>query len=730
LPLQVRTEVDNNYVHKERPGDGAPYMKSLPEIPLKRAYSSDSDDLLNDFYISVLSASVEYYRIAGFFSSSSLAIAARGIIGLINNGGSIRLIVSVKLEEKDVEAITSACDESYKYQYVEEKMLKEIGSLENQFIRDHVSALGWMVGTGRLSIRVALPVDERGRALSEEQIEHVGLFHQKVGILKDVMGNILTFSGSINETGSAWLSNIEEFKVFRDWEFSEKQYVEADLSKFERIWTDQSPRVKVLDVPNAVNKRLIEFAPSDIRKVDFKRWYRRRRNSVTLQQHQLSAVESWIHNNMRGILEMATGTGKTFAALACLKAVFERQDKVLAVVSCPYQHLVQQWRREITKFGLDCDHLVVADSSNPTWKKEVYALTVDIEVGQKTNGIVLTTHSTFSSKAFIDAVHNLRKVVPFLIADEVHGLGAENNKNGLAEVYDFRLGLSATPRRWFDVPGTAAIYAFFGNVVYEFSLSDAISTINPVTGQTYLTPYQYLPHFVALDDQELEEYAEITAKIVKTMASNRNTTEEDTVLKMLLFKRANIVKNAKAKYTILRDILREMVSIKLTLVYCSPQQIDDVMSLISTNRIAAHRFTMEEGAVPTKQFEGLSERDYLLEKFSEGKFKVLVAMKCLDEGVDVPQARTAILMSSSGNPREYIQRIGRVIRRSPGKEEAVIHDLIVTPSFENLPSSFKEMEWRIFKKELERVEEIAGIAKNNAKALEVVYRLKNKLLEK
>jgi hypothetical protein len=239
----------------------------LKEIKLKKAYSSDFDNILLDFYIPVLSHSVGYNRLAGFFSSSSLAIAARGISKLIKNNGIMRLVVSPKLRKDDLDTIILAHKDPEKV--VEEKMLNELEKMEDEFIKNHVYALGWMVANGKLEIKVALICGEHGNPLRYEEGEKNGIFHQKVGILKDAEGNVVTFSGSINESAAGWLGNIEEFKVFRSWDTSEQEYVEADILKFDTFWNNLSERVKVMKIPEAVKKKLIELAPKDIEKLDF-----------------------------------------------------------------------------------------------------------------------------------------------------------------------------------------------------------------------------------------------------------------------------------------------------------------------------------------------------------------------------------------------------------------------------------------------------------------------------
>ncbi|MDK2900707.1 MAG: hypothetical protein PWQ45_1267 [Thermosipho sp. (in: thermotogales)] len=703
----------------------------LKTILLKRTYSSDCDDILHDFYIPVLNESTEYYRLAGFFSSTSLAIAAKGISTFIRNKGIIKLIVCPKLTKDDLNAIIEA--KEHPENYIGKKMSQELNKLGEDFIRDHIFALGWMVANNKLEIRVAIPYNENGFPLKQDELQIKGIFHQKVGIMKDSEGNIVTFSGSINETASGWLNNVEEFKVFRSWIEEEKDYAKSDIEKFYRFWNGSSQQVKTISLPHAVKKKLLEIAPKDIEDIQLDRWYektKRKKKKIELYKYQKDAIDAWLKNNSSGIFEMATGTGKTFTALGCANKIFEDESKVLLIITCSYQHLTNQWKNEIKKFGIEYDNLILA-YSGVQWKDKFANSLIDLELGYIKKLIVLTTHRTFSSDDFIRIIQrNKRKFNIMLIADEVHWLGAKKSRKGLIKEYDFRLGLSATPQRWFDSIGTQKIYDYFGGIVYEFSLKDAITKINPSIGKTYLTPYRYKPKFVSLTEEELEEYLDKTRTIVVKYFTAKNNEEKDEILENLLFARANIIKNAKRKYDVLKEILKKLNPIKYTLIYCTPQQIDEIMRIISKEGINSHRFTMEESTKPDKKYNGLSERDYLLKKFAIGEYQVLVAMKCLDEGIDVPQARTAILMASSGNSREYIQRIGRVIRRYSSKSEAIIYDIIVAPSLDkNLPHELKELEWKIFEKELRRYKEIAEIAVNNADALKLISDIKNKMKE-
>lgn len=425
---------------------------------------------------------------------------------------------------------------------------------------------------------------------------------------------------------------------------------------------------------------------------------------------------------------MATGTGKTFTALGCIKQIHDVYDNLVCIIFCPGNVLVQQWKREAEKFGLSYDIVIADSSSKIPWRDELADILIDLSLGYKKNLLVITTHSTLSNNDFISIIRESSKSLKFfLIGDEVHRLGAENWSDGLIEEYDLRLGLSATPKRWFDYSGSKKIYNFFGEVVFEFGLNDAITRMNPVTGETYLTPYRYIAHFISLNEHELEDYIKKTRSIMIRLSRAKYKKEvDDIALDFLLFKRADIIKNVDEKYVIFDKLIDQIGdNISWTIIYCSPDQINQVTKMLFNKGIISQRFTGDEDTKQSKKYNGLSERDFILKNFTEGKIQVLVAMKILDEGVDVPPARTAILMSNSINPLQYIQRIGRVIRRYPGKTEAVIHDMVVIPRSKKMPKELREFEMKIFEKELIRYKEISKYAKNNVEALNVLDEIYN-----
>jgi superfamily II DNA or RNA helicase len=309
-------------------------------------------------------------------------------------------------------------------------------------------------------------------------------------------------------------------------------------------------------------------------------------------------------------------------------------------------------------------------------------------------------------------------------------MGSVERIDALLEKYNYRLGLSATPKRYFDELGTKKMLSYFDKTVYDFDLHRAINEINPVNNQSFLVPYDYYPLFAELNADEMELYANISRQIAIQYSKKKRTRKEELLLEKLLRDRQDILKNATEKYPLFKELIKELKSkddISHTLVYCSPQQIQSVQQIIrDLNKIAQHKFTSEEDAIRHQpKYENLTEREYLLKNFDRGNYDVLVAIKCLDEGVDVPSTKNAILMCSSGNPKEYIQRRGRVLRRYEGKEKAIIYDMTAVPNLADARLN-PEIEQKIFASQLKRLTEFAKDADNESDVLRKIFALKKK----
>ena len=634
------------------------------DLDLNISYETNdcSSQLLDDFYIPTLEQAVKYYRIAGFFSSTSLSIAARGIEGLVKNNGKMYLLISPELSADDYQIME-------KHNSIDNTTFSKNFSVDCP--DDNLKALAWLLDIGRLEIKIVV---SKKSALS--------LFHQKVGILFDSNGDMISFSGSINETAQAWMQNIEEFKVFSSWQEGQKAYLLSDLKKFLAYWNNERQNIaQVYDLPTSVKNKIVSIKPRDVWDLNIMRRYKKdtkqRNNKLSLFPHQEKAVEAWKNNNFSLLMEMATGTGKTRTALGCVVEKMKDKESLLVIVATPQNTLSRQWQSDIKKLEIYFEQEAIIDGSNPKWKKTLELLLLDLSDSRVKNAVIYTTHSTASSSKFIDIIKKNRYLTKILfVCDEVHATGAHKQRLALLDEYNYRIGLSATPDRMFDDDGTSLIRNYFGGKSFEFTIADALSTINPLTGKPFLNPFMYYPIFVYLTEKESEQYAKIS-KMIAILLSNDDYDQSE--LERLYDRRAKIVKNALNKLDALKNLLTDMQphNIKDTILFVSDKQIEPSFKIMSELHIKRAKITEMESASKIVNIEGDTERQEIISQFSNHQLQILVGIKCLDEGIDIKNARVAILMASSINPREFVQRVGRVIRPDVDKPISEIFDFIV-----------------------------------------------------
>lgn len=705
---------------------------NFKDLNIKPCYESGVDDIIEDYYVPVLGVSIQYDRIAGFFSSTSLAVAARGVADFITNGGKMRLITSPRLNGEDIEIVKKIVENDTALNVSDFGI--DLNNLEDEFEKNHVKALGWMLATGLLEMKLAIVFNEDGTICDNETITEKGLFHQKVGVLTDADGNEMSFSGSINETASAWVNNDEEFKVFKAWTDSYDYFI-RDKKRFDEIWNGRRRNIKLYNLPKAVCDNLIHYSKDFDRESISLTQYRKKKkssnspknNQISLFDYQEKAIRKWKDNSYQLLFEMATGTGKTRTAIAGISMIKNMASKSVTIVSTPQNTLSKQWKEELEKFDLGFDASVIIDGTVTRWNALLSKLLLDNAVGLANHIVIFTTHATASSEKFIATITSDLSITSksIFVGDEVHWLGARKYSRALLPQYEYRIGLSATPSRWFDDDGTLFLSNYFGNDNFIFSIHDALTKTNPLTGKHFLVNYYYYISSVSLNEIETSEYRKVSQQLLWIQSKIKTEKEAQERYDRLLEKRANIIKNAEAKYAELErilDVLDTKGELSNLIIFVSPEQIERVMQILFDRNIMFHKLTESEGTRKEKKYGGLSEREHIIKSFKANQYKALLAIKCLDEGIDIPTASIGILMASSTNPREYVQRIGRIIRQSEGKTFASLFDICVG-KISGLEEEELELEKKIRKKESIRLSDIAENSINSADALKVIMNL-------
>ena len=487
----------------------------LNQLKLQLSYRTGRGDMVKDLFVPCLEQSILYRRAAGYFTSFGLGLAARGIASLASRKGVMRLVASPHLEPGDVEALRAATERPQ--DILRSIVARSMTDIEEVILKDRLNALAWLAASGCLEIRLALRLDDDGRIAR-------GIFHEKTGIFSDEDGDHVAFSGSSNESEGGLVENFESVDVFRSWKDPDRR-VAQKIEDFDALWENTTPGLQVIDFTSAGCELLEYFRDPKRPPPGFVLSIVRdgAQNDhfgpppgFDLRDYQGDAIRAWSRAGGKGILAMATGSGKTLTALVLASKVAAKNSPLVLIVVCPFINLCNQWIREMATFNL---RPVACYEGRQRWETLLEEGYQRLGAGLSKVHAIVTTNATFQSDAFqsrirsrVGAFHHL------LIADECHNLGAESIQKTLPDEIQLRLGLSATPERHHDPVGTQAIVDYLGGVVFEFSLARAIAN-------SRLCPYRYYPHLLTLTDEETEEYTEITAKLGRMMGGKDQKEE-------------------------------------------------------------------------------------------------------------------------------------------------------------------------------------------------------------
>jgi len=700
------------------------------------------------FFNDCLENSNEFDLQLGYFSSATISVLADGFATFISNGGRMRLVINHIVSEEDKEAISKGvhggvidCFDLTNF----ETLRQTFDEYQQQFFE----CLAFLIYDKRIDIRIIKPRNKKG------------ISHTKSGQFRDG-DSITSFTGSANFTISGLFNNLEEIKIDRSDSIDKmvQNRIASQREEFDSIMKGKKKNIEYLSPENLVSAIMSNYGDKDIeelldvekklRKIKQEKAIRERQDNGDYaaediqeieprfpypsgpRDYQKTAFENWKNNGQKGLFAMATGTGKTITSLNCLFEIYQRKGYYKAIILVPTITLVNQWEQECRKFQFA--NITKVYSKNLTWRDEVERILFNekykTEREPEVSYIIISTYASYSREKVFNVLNGFDKKRLLLIADECHNMGSGSLVKRLKEIpYLRRIGLSATPERQFDDEGNKRLNKFFGSeehYTYEYSMEDAIR--NGV-----LCKYMYYPHVVRLTPDEMSAYVELSEKIVKYFNFNTETFDHiDEILKMMLLARKRIVHKAVNKLEVFKSIIgkrfEEKGNLKYSLIYVPEgnkpdyvgaqddfdrnENIDDDNDAEHLINIYTQAVTEVDDHVTVRKFvSGQKDRDEILYDFAEGKLQVLTSMKCLDEGVDVPRSELAIFCSSTGNPRQFIQRRGRVLRTHPDKKMAELHDLVVLPEVNHYSDSYR-MEQSLVRGELLRVRNFANLSEN------------------
>ncbi len=707
----------------------------LKDVIFKHSYTSGFDEP-KEFFTEALIESKTFDLGLGFFSSSGIRSLSYGFALFIANGGKMRVIINHILSEADKIAIETG--QSKIIDNFEDNIIADINRLaetlskaDEQFFR----CFSYLVSINR--IEFVATISTKG-----------GLAHDKYGVFTDEQDNKIAFIGSANFSQTALELNGETITVFSSWEDSERvseyqklfdiswkedtpHLIHIPLSEIKTHISGKFPNITLADLIQAgVNLRELDglteneiiktkpFSPSLLEKLEQKEQEPRFPFSEE-RDIQKNAYAEWIKNNKQGIFAMATGSGKTVTALNCVLKRFKEDGFYKVIIAVPTQALAVQWEQEVKAFNFQN---IVSTHTNKDWKETLGRYTTKSIFDKKKNLILITTYATFNRKDIQAFLKDTQGIDSFIyIADEAHNIGSTNTLKHLPEKILQRIGLSATPERIYDDVGSEKLYQFFNSrppqYTYRYTMKQAIE-------DNILCHYDYFPIFIELTGIEMQEYQRITKELRKFIDPETGKYKKEAEKKLL--ERKRVIHKAHNKKEAITNLLEELKSKKrldYTFVFVPEGYEPDYAETDSYQVQDEDIHIIDEYADMFKEqkykyhkyISGLEDAQNVLKRFADGDIQILLSMKCLDEGVDIPRAEHAIFCSSTGNPRQFVQRRGRVLRKSKGKEKATIWDLIVTPP--DITGDLSNVERNMFTGEVSRIVNFAALADNEVDIL-------------
>ena len=624
------------------------------DLNIKISYHSKGEDSMLDHFLDpVLKYTKLYKRCAGFFSASSLLSLQDSLIELARNKGKIQLICSPKLSQEDIETIKQGYEDR-------ETLIKDCFSRDflvelEETSSDQLQLLYQLIVEKVLDIKICVT-------------DGIGIYHDKLGILEDHDGNVIVFYGSANASAAAHQDNYEKIRVVKGWVAGSFETIKDEQQEFDSLWNSTNEYAIVYDFNDAAKNHILK-------ETEHREAVRKQRAAMTeikLRDYQEEAVNAWVDNYFHGFYVMATGTGKTWTAIFSAKRLLE-SHAVMIVICAPYKHLIKQWAEDL-EVAFSNARIIMVSSENPKWEEQIKEAIIQHRYDSSKQIIVMSTIQSFQTERFKNAISKSEQE-KLLIVDEAHRF--TNRDEGLKDVYNYMLGLSATPFSGKSSESGKALMDYFGGQVYNLPIEYALD-------KGFLVPYDYFPIFVSATEQEEDAFAKMTAKMASCFKDGVCIDPEK--LAVCHRSRLRIISMAQEKLDDIYNIIDQIGMKDHFIVYCGDGRLFDEDTNKEINHVRHISDVLTEKNYHASRFtaqESMKERMALIDAFDRGEISTLVAIRCLDEGVNIPSIHTALILSSNDNYREFVQRRGRILRKHKGKDHAAIYDVVVLPSSSN-----------------------------------------------
>lgn len=625
---------------------------SFRDLDIKLSYiSCGEENIAQSFLLPALKQAKLYQRSVGFFSSSVFAPIIDGIVALSRRGGNIELIASPQLNEQDIKAIHLGYEK--REEIINNAFTRDFLIALDEFDDDRLNLLASLIANGTLDIKIAVA-------------NSTGLYHDKLGILEDFDGNVIAFFGSANSSINGYQNNYEKIRVVKSWVAPEQASIADEREEFNALWNGTNPYVSVYSYKESAKAQILRVIKNRINRKD-----PAKNEPIELRDYQKEAIAAWTENHFHGFFVMATGTGKTWTAIYSAKKLLEFHPAMI-VICAPYKHLVRQWADDIEK-AFPYAKIVMVSSENPTWEQQISQEIISKKYHPQNQIIIISTIASFKMARFFSAIGK-SKEEKLLIVDEAHRF--TERPDSLKDIFQYTLGLSATPYSGSSAQKGKELMEWFGGQVFNLPIEIALE-------KGFLVPYKYYPIFVESTEDEEERFRYHTQKILSCF-KNDKCINPDLLVKSLR-NRLRVISMAKEKHLHIDEILSQIKGKDHLVVYCGDGKLFDNNSGEELRHIQTIKRVLSRHGYKSSQFtakENMTDRVELVDSFNKGEISALAAIRCLDEGINIPSIKSALILSSNDDYREFVQRRGRILRTYAGKEEANIYDVIVLPSYD------------------------------------------------